>query len=192
MSSDNAPVPSPLSSPSPLRKVDIPPLRTRRNSEQHGPMCSECVNSKQVPEEIEFINAHIEENEKIEYTDFEGNKHVHDENIRVIGYKCSNGHEWTVSQSQNKCWCVGMNSGLSALSSNSYSPRRGYRNVRDSPSRRLRGSKSFIAGFKTYSGSSTPPLSESPQYTGILEHLDGLDSGRPLKRSPNRTMSTPH
>ena len=189
----SGPSPETNSSPSsPLRlsssSTQIPRLKFRRDSGRDGLMCKTCVDTKQIPDNIDIIDMDLESNEKIEFTDLEGNKHSHNENIKIIKYICTNGHKWSVRESQNKCWCVGL-SKSSSLSSSSYSPRRVANKLKEIK----RHSSTNL--FRTYTGSSTPPLSESPQYCGILEHLehlDGLDNGKPLKRSPNRTMSTPH
>jgi hypothetical protein len=70
-----------------------------------GNICKKCAISKIIPTEI-ISTSVLKEYPTLEYTDTQKNIHIHNMNVLVHTYRCSNDHEWIVNISMNKCWCV--------------------------------------------------------------------------------------
>lgn len=82
--------------------------------------CPICKEFNTIPTHIHRFGATIIEAPEVKYTDENNHRHIHDMNVRVIEYRCSNNHSWSAGESLNKCWCV---SNKSPLSMSSYSAR---------------------------------------------------------------------
>lgn len=80
-------------------------IEERRNIKTvSGDFCRQCVREKKIPDYIDSTPI-LKRFPKVEYIDTNGDAHVHNMDILVNSYKCSNEHEWVYNISMNRCWC---------------------------------------------------------------------------------------
>jgi len=163
----------------------VPKLLLKRTSHTRSVLCTECINKKDVPNEIKRINETSEDGEIKRFIDPDGQTHVHDTSTTNIEYICSNNHRWVIKESKNKCWCLHYQS--SPLSSGSYSPRSNKETLTYVSPRRAVYSKgdSFISYPTEKSDSS------GSEEILDLQPLDLKDlESKTMRQSPNRTRSS--
>jgi hypothetical protein len=167
----------------------IPKLLLRKTSHIRSMLCTECIQKKEVPAEIERLSETEKPAEIKTFIDPDGHEHIHDMSMVVIEYTCSNNHKWSIKESKNKCWCLHYQS--SPLASSSYSPRSN-EPILVSPRRTVYPKGESFISFPVDESSESDepsPKSTSPK-SPTSKSCDPVPPEPNIRQSPNRRQSS--